>query len=347
MATVDLDWGALDDSLSATLLELLNKHLVTATRPNFIGPITVHGFQFGTQAPEVEVVDIRDIFVDFLEDDEDDNDDNEGSGVDLGKVRDSGLPGADEGRPGVGHENPFDWSRRPSGMQDPGMHGSGFLPPRSPRPWGSPDVRTPSSSLAPGGHPLDDAASAHDDGVDSNPPVPDDRQSPPPTHRSSQPHPDLQLHLHVTHHSNLRVVLSTSLLINYPSPAFMSLPVKLSIVGIEFSAEVLVAYEGSRRRVHLCVLDDQDPTGLPRTRSFASSDVEPDPTIPPPSAKPLPAGLRILPTIVIESEIGQADKHVLKNVSKVERFVQDSIRKVLEDELVYPNFLTVVLAGVK
>ena len=54
-------------------------------------------------------------------------------------------------------------------------------------------------------------------------------------------------------------------------------------------------------------------------------------------------GQRLLPTIYIESEIGQADKHVLKNVTRVERFIQDVIRKTIEEELVFPNFQTFVL----
>lgn len=71
MATVDLDWSALDEGLATTLVDLLNKHLTTAKRPSFLGPVTVLGFDFGTSCPEVEVVDIQDIYPDFLEDDED------------------------------------------------------------------------------------------------------------------------------------------------------------------------------------------------------------------------------------------------------------------------------------
>ena len=59
--------------------------------------------------------------------------------------------------------------------------------------------------------------------------------------------------------------------------------------------------------------------------------------------KPAPVGQRLLPSIFIESEIGQADKHVLKNVTRVERFIQDVIRKTVEEELVFPNFQTFVL----
>lgn len=180
--------------------------------------------------------------------------------------------------------------------------------------------------------------------------------------------PDLQLHLRITWHSNLRLTLTTSLLINYPSPMFMSLPIKLSVTGLLFTGEVVVAYEGERRRVHLCIVDELDPyaplTGDRPRRDTGTGAHTPSSGGTPPEAetyddapsagtgparidKPLPVGQRLLPSILIESEIGQADKHVLKNVSRVERFIQDVIRKTVEEELVFPNFHTLVLPDVQ
>jgi len=165
--------------------------------------------------------------------------------------------------------------------------------------------------------------------------------APPPT---ADEHPNLQLHLRVTWHSDLRLTLTTSLRINYPSQLFMSLPIKLSVTGLVFDGEVAVAYEGGRR-VHLCVLDGLDPYGPSARRASGSqgstpSDPEGDDAH---AAKPLPVGQRLLPEIFIESELGQADKHVLKNVTRVEKFIQDVIRKTVEEELVFPNFHTLVL----
>jgi distribution and morphology protein 12 len=156
--------------------------------------------------------------------------------------------------------------------------------------------------------------------------------------------PNLQLHLFVSWHSDLRLTLTTSLRIDYPSPLFMSLPIKLSVTGLVFNGELAVAYEGGRR-VHLCVLDDLDPYGPSARRSAISqrstpSDPGGDDAH---EAKPLPVGQRLLPEIFIESELGQTDKHVLKNVTRVEKFIQDVIRKTVEEELVFPNFHTLVL----
>jgi mitochondrial distribution and morphology protein 12 len=157
-------------------------------------------------------------------------------------------------------------------------------------------------------------------------------------------YPNLQLHLLVSWHSDLRLTLATSLSINYPSPLFMSLPIKLSVTGLVFDGELAVAYEGGQR-VHLCVLDGLDPYGPSARRASGSqgsspSDLEGDDAH---AAKPLPVGQRLLPEIFIESELGQADKHVLKNVTRVEKFIQDVIRKTIEEEFVFPNFHTLVL----
>lgn len=131
--------------------------------------------------------------------------------------------------------------------------------------------------------------------------------------------PSLQLHLRIDYQSNMTLTLLTSLSINYPSPGFMSLPLKLSVTGLTISADCVLAYSGDKHRVHICLLDDEDgPAGVP-------------------------VGQRLLPNLNIDSEIGHADAHVLKNVGKVERFIADVVRKTLVDELVFPNFMTIAL----
>jgi distribution and morphology protein 12 len=50
----------------------------------------------------------------------------------------------------------------------------------------------------------------------------------------------------------------------------------------------------------------------------------------------------LLHEIKVESEIGQRvnGKQVLKNVGKVEKFVLEQVRRIFEDEFVYPSFWT-------
>ena len=361
--SIDLEWAKLDSSLATYLVTVLNKQLSAAERPSFIGPIEVTSLDFGSNSPDVELVDLRDIYRDFLDDSDDDSDDGLISGAPV-KV----TEGADD-------DDGFEWvSRRAAGREEPlppsyGRHLPQHLHyglrsvPGSPStsmhldsPWAAGDIGSRSYTSGP--------LQRHPSGSSTNPEFKDTLQgmmnsittsaeqqtpSPAPPQEPPQTHPNLQLHFLINWQSNLRITISTSLLINYPSPMFMSLPIKLSVTGIEFSGEVAVAYEGERRRIHLCILDELDPYGPAGDRPKRESPLSGVPPeldedeIPTKPSKPLPVGQRLLPSIVIESEIGQQDKHVLKNVTRIERFIQDVIRKTVEEELVFPNFHTLVM----
>ncbi|KAF7322264.1 hypothetical protein HMN09_00003800 [Mycena chlorophos] len=375
--SIDLDWTKLDGSLANSLVEMLNRQLKSTPRPSFIGPVEVTSLDFGSAPPDVELVDLRDIHRDFLEDDDSESggepvkvtetaDDDDGfewvsrraanRGEALGyhhlppHVRPGGVENMFASTPSL-RTTPDLWNGGMSSLPSLGPVYSAW--PNSPMyrsplaaPMSAPPLqRTPSRSSS-----LD---SPSDPALGSTP-APADPNAP----------PNLQLHLHVHWPSDLRITLTTSLLINYPSPMFMSLPIKLSVTGLVFTGEVAVAYEGERKRVHLCILDDMDPYGpsagvhRPKRDSMDSMrstgttpDIDPDimespilSAYPRASNKPLPVGQRLLPSIYIESEIGQTDKHVLKNVTRVERFIQDVIRKTVEEELVFPNFHTLVMA---
>ncbi|KAJ7735287.1 hypothetical protein DFH07DRAFT_905844 [Mycena maculata] len=335
--SIDLDWSKLDASLSSSLIDLLNRQLSSTPRPSFIGPVEVTSLDFGSASPDAELVDLRDIYRDFLEDDASE------SGGEPVKV----TEGAED-------DDGFEWvSRRAAGREESlGYH---HLPPhvRYGRP-GTVDMFSSTPSL----HAPPDVWNG---GMNSLPGLGPVYSAWPhsPMYRSplAGPFSAPLLHLHINWHSDLRITLTTSLLINYPSPMFMSLPIKLSVTGLIFTGEIAVAYEGERQRVHLCILDDLDPYGpaaggtRPKRDSADSTppDLDPDVIDSPMSgtyprlSKPLPVGQRLLPSIYIESEIGQTDKHVLKNVTRVERFIQDVIRKTVEEELVFPNFHTLVM----
>ncbi|TCD67294.1 Mitochondrial distribution and morphology protein 12 [Steccherinum ochraceum] len=398
--SVDLEWDKLDSSLASSLVDALNRQLANTQRPSFIGPVEVTSFDFGTVSPDVELVDLRDIYRDFLEDDEElDDVDREPIKVTEGGEDDDGFEWVSRKaaraqtipedvpeyhllpphmRYGRSRSQDMYAStpslHSPRDMWNPAMMSLADLRPTYPYASGyaSPIYRPPSSMVRPftGTLGLERQSSLPiplATKETSLPPTPSPDPSPSP--QPANTHPNLQVHMHITWHSNLRLTFTTSLLINYPSPMFMSLPIKLSVTGLLFDGEVAVAYEGERRRVHLCVLDDLDPycplagdrpkrgsgtgTGTPNSSGGGSPENEDETTgnigmsmsMPGPNraAKPLPVGQRLLPSILIESEIGQTDKHVLKNVTRVERFIQDVIRKTVEEELVFPNFHTLVL----
>ena len=438
--SIDLDWLKLDASLADHIVVLLNRQLDSAERPSFIGPVQVIALDFGSTAPDVELVDLRDIYRDFLEDEND-------KGHDPVKVTEGGA--------GI-NDDDYEWVSRRAGVRRGPTPVAGsrqhHLPPhmrsRYPEDHISPDVSlsmdpwTSGLSRPPsfGTYGMQPFSASNEIPLYPSPspttpfvmipsplhghhtgPTPQiepessiDEAIPPSvlTDEPLDPYPNLQLHLHVNWQSNIRISIQTSLLINYPSPMFMSLPIRLSITGLVFNGELAIAYEGRKKRVHLCILDDLDPYGPAGSRRMSNSSLnsnapgvgvdqcnsstppEPDdsiitggsklglgdlsssglgnatfpsaipnmnstpsttstsgggplgynPTTHTRPAKPgLPIGQRLLPSIFIESEIGQVDRHVLKNVTRVEKFIQDVVRKTVEEELVFPNFHTLVM----
>ncbi|KAF8479315.1 hypothetical protein DFH94DRAFT_632644 [Russula ochroleuca] len=357
--SIDLDWSKLDASYASSLIDVLNRQLQRTPRPSFIGPIEITSFDFGSQPPAVELVDLRDIYHDFLEDDEDEEEAGSHNNIDAERGSRYSAAGNGNGQD-RDEDDEFEWVSRRSARRGMAMDEAAapmyyhHLPPhvryaRGPASEVLHHLQPSSSSSfgeAPGSSVWNAGGLQHVGATHSSehPTFSQSASASSAAVAAEDEHPNLQLHLLVSWHSDLRLTLTTSLRINYPSPLFMSLPIKLSVTGLVFDGELAVAYEGGRR-VHLCVLDGLDPYGPSARRSAGSqgstpSDPEGDDAH---AAKPLPVGQRLLPEIFIESELGQADKHVLKNVTRVEKFIQDVIRKTVEEELVFPNFHTLVL----
>lgn len=195
--------------------------------------------------------------------------------------------------------------------------------------------------------------------------------------------PTLQIHATLTWPTtSLRLTFETSLLINYPSPMFMSLPLQITATGFILQAGVILALEGEKRRVHVSLLEVEEDEevdqnlndGNLNSKGFGNNSAtsingnsnsnpvsdlnashQDPPTVPglysrQPSMnmnnqKPHSIGARLLPSMTFESSVGQNDKHTLRNVGKVEKFVLDLVRKGIEDEVslnrpAFKNFWT-------
>lgn len=159
--------------------------------------------------------------------------------------------------------------------------------------------------------------------------------------RESDPS-DLQIVLHVSYSGNIRLSLTAEILLDYPMPSFVGIPLKLNITGLSFDGVALIAYLS--KRAHFCFLGQDDAEALLDTDTLGYRN-GPDEQRNGENAKQSNHGDRLgglLREIRVESEIGQKEggKQVLKNVGKVEKFVLDQVRRIFEDEFVYPSFWT-------
>jgi distribution and morphology protein 12 len=139
---------------------------------------------------------------------------------------------------------------------------------------------------------------------------------------------DLQTVFRVRYSGDVRLSLTAEILLDYPMPSFVGIPVKLNITGISFDGVAVLAY--IRKKAHFCFLSPEDAyaaVGAEEDESGHRNDMK-------------LGGL--IHEIKVESEIGQQEngKQVLKNVGKVEKFVLEQVRRIFEDEFVYPSFWT-------
>ncbi|KAI8602131.1 hypothetical protein EDD21DRAFT_304169 [Dissophora ornata] len=137
--------------------------------------------------------------------------------------------------------------------------------------------------------------------------------SPPPL-PSKRHENDIQLLLSVQYQGQMGFTVETELLLNYPTFAFLALPVKLVITGFSFKGEEAVLMAYLRDHVNVCFLEPEDPNES------------------------------ILPNVRVESQVGEEQKQaVLKNVGKIERFVVEQLRKFITEDFVYPSYHSIEL----
>ncbi|KAJ1959078.1 Mitochondrial distribution and morphology protein 12, partial [Dispira parvispora] len=61
----ELFWDKLDSTVARTVQEKLNKRFKTMTKPDIIGDLEIADLDFGSVAPQVEILDITDPFPEF------------------------------------------------------------------------------------------------------------------------------------------------------------------------------------------------------------------------------------------------------------------------------------------
>jgi len=194
----------------------------------------------------------------------------------------------------------------------------------------SPDLGSPFSPSSPENHPK---SFPHAEKV-SDDPSQDSVSSPPPLHLHPSQPSDLQVVTRVRYEGNVGMTLTAEILLDYPMPSFVGIPLKLSITGVSFDGVAILAY--IRKRMHFCFLDPDDAEALVGDQLVDDQRQDIDRG----GRRKTVAGL--LQEMRVESEIGRKEngKQVLKNVGKVEKFVLEQVRKIFEEEFVFPSYWT-------
>ncbi|TQS34990.1 hypothetical protein Golomagni_04605 [Golovinomyces magnicellulatus] len=137
---------------------------------------------------------------------------------------------------------------------------------------------------------------------------------------------DIQTVFRVRYAGDIKISLTVDILLDYPMPSFVGIPIQLRITGLTFDGLAVLA--SIRKRAHFCFLSPEDALTAIGNESTEETRLN-----------------SLLQEIKVESEIGKREygKQVLKNVGKVEKFVLEQVRRIFEDELVYPSFWTFLI----
>ncbi|KAK7743610.1 Mitochondrial distribution and morphology protein 12 [Cytospora paraplurivora] len=150
---------------------------------------------------------------------------------------------------------------------------------------------------------------------------------------------DMQAVFRIKYSGDVKLLLTADILLDYPMPSFVGIPLRLSITGLSFDGVGVVAH--IRKRVHFCFLSPEDALAAVGTDDDDDQNANQTDGAAPSNPRPGKMG-GLLQEIRVESEIGQREggRQSLKNVGKVERFVLDQVRRIFEEEFVYPSFWT-------
>jgi distribution and morphology protein 12 len=190
-----------------------------------------------------------------------------------------------------------------------------------------------------------------DDAKPTIPPQAQDQNPPPSTQQqqqreaSSSPRlrqrriDDMQAVFRIRYAGDVKLLLTADILLDYPMPSFVGIPIQLSITGLTFDGVGVLAQ--IRKRVHFCFLSPDDAVAAVGNDDAMGGDAGEGGQGPGKGKKGTKVG-GLLQEIRVESEIGQREsgKQSLKNVGKVERFVLEQVRRIFEEEFVYPSFWT-------
>jgi len=129
---------------------------------------------------------------------------------------------------------------------------------------------------------------------------------------------DVQSYIELKYAGDMQLAITATLLVNYPTPGFISLPVSIKVTNIDIHSLIVAAF--IKPRLYISILNDLESAN--KLKSMDSTNV--------------------VKSMKIESEIGDNSDHgaVLRNVSKVEKFVIEQLRNVIREELVWPGWLT-------
>jgi len=295
--SIDINWDKLneDNVLNDSIRDFLNDQVQGLELPDYLMNIKVTNFSLGSIAPEVTIRHIGDPFPDFYNDEIPgsekpftENGSDTKSPLEASKKIEINKRRQQQDSNSQAHHQALDQSSNVSYSDGPLPSSLDKTP--------TDEGEVPSESLK---HVIDEDVSN-----------------------------DIQFIVEIDYKGDITIEVQVDLLLNYPSPGFITLPVKLKIVDLGIHSLAVIAHVSKVVFLSfLCDINDEQ-----------FDDIIKNPTL----SKNNRNRIDIVRSMRIESEIGdnQGEGSVLRNVGKVERFLTEMVRGLLRDELAWPGWIS-------
>lgn len=163
--------------------------------------------------------------------------------------------------------------------------------------------------------------------------------------QSSKKDKDIQFIVEIDYHGDMHLEVTVNLLVNYPSTNFITLPIKLHVSDLVIHSIASIAYlNNSAFFSFLCDVNETNSDYFSHRSGTQSAEHQFTSTnggnfvdyVTGPNTR---ERIDIIKKVRIESEIGEVESNVLRNVGKVERFLVDQLRAIIRDEIAWPGWI--------
>lgn len=358
----DINWDKLrsDVEISNSIKEFLHEQLQNLTLPSYISNLQVVDFSLGDIPPDITIRHIGDPFPDFYNAEDDDvlkeeeefpfpnnqqkgseTDEEEDEEYDDDNTQDK-LSTIAEGISMLDVSDEQYTSQHPTQISNSGT----FCPPTLNRskesfqsvlyPYGMSGILG-SANATGGGTGTETPTHILNPNILSSRVIPKISSKSETKSQSKAGVNDIQFIVEINYKGDMHIDLLVTLLVNYPSPKFISLPIKLHVTDLVIHSIATIAYlNNSVYLSFLCDVND-DFDGLGSNASTPGGNIV-DYYFHDQHNK---ERIDIIKKIKIESEIGEVENNVLRNVGKVEKFLMEQLRGILRDEIAWPSWICI------
>lgn len=358
----DINWSQLveDESINNSIKEFLASQFLSVSLPSYIDNLTVSDFLLGDEAPEIIIRDIGDTFDDFYEDED--------------GPRNAGAP-TTTATSGMGESDSSDDEETRDGLagevtlsettDDPTQLPLHPIPTKLRRSHTTlAAIPIPShshlnslyaynltnvglgtlnlNSVTPSGRDTPTQILNQMRTAGGGPNLPPILASPVSSLKKlKRGENDVQIIAEVKYKGNLHIEVTVDLFLNYPSQHFVTLPIKLHITGFEIHSLICIAYlQNAVYFSFLCDVSDDSQTDYFNGAHMESGGNFVEYV----SGTNNKERIDIIKKVKIESEIGEVETNVLRNVGKVEKFLVEKIRSIIREETAWPSWLCIEMS---